>query len=120
MEGLAVASQILKGCSYLAEALQNTIDAPRESRLLLDELSIIEEIVRKSPEDEQHLQALNLCNERLSKVSEMMSKFTDLEHSGRCRKWQKQISMALSTDLLQKQLTSLREARACLESAQNK
>jgi hypothetical protein len=117
---VSLAAQILKGCSYLREVFQNTIEAPIESRLLLNELSIIEEIVKKSPDDQQHQQALDICNERLSKVCETMSKYVEIENSGRCRKLQKQISMALSTDLMQKHLTSLREARRYLESAQNK
>jgi hypothetical protein len=129
MEGLAAASaviavaslagQVLQGCNYLREILQNAIEAPRESRLLMDELSIIEDIVKNSPTAPRHQQALSLCNERLSRVCHMMSKFADIEKAGRCRKWGKQLSMAWNTEILQKHLSAIREAKGYLESIQN-
>ena len=75
MEGLAAASgviavvslagQVLEGCSYLRDIFDSAVAAPREIRLLALELSIIEDLVRATPDVDQHQEELDFCQERL-------------------------------------------------------
>jgi hypothetical protein len=129
MEGLAAASaiiavvslagQVAQGCSYLRDVFENAKNAPKEIRLLTNELAIIEGIVLDTPDANLHQEELEFCLERLSKLSQVVSKYGDLESAGHARKWGKRLAMAMSTDKIEKYLRSLREAKGYLQSIQN-
>ncbi|PMD29579.1 hypothetical protein L207DRAFT_642337 [Hyaloscypha variabilis F] len=129
MEGLAAASgviavvslagQVLEGCSYLRDIFDSAVAAPREIRLLALELSIIEDLVRATPDVDQHQEELDFCQERLLKLQEVVEKYGELDGASRHKKWGKRLAMAMSAKKIDKHLVSLREAKGHLQHIQN-
>jgi hypothetical protein len=129
MEGLAAASgviavvslagQVLEGCSYLRDIFDSAVAAPREIRLLALELSIIEDLVRATPDVDQHQEELDFCQERLLKLQEVVEKYGELDGASRHKKWGKRLAMAMSAKKIDKHLASLREAKGHLQHIQN-
>jgi len=129
MEGLAaaggviavvsLAGQVLEGCSYLKDIFDKAYTAPNEIRLLANELTIIQNIVRSTPNSDEHQDELDFCHERLSKLRKIIDKYGDLDGAPRSRKWGRRLGMALNADKIEKHLVALREARRYLERIQN-
>jgi hypothetical protein len=129
MEGLAaaggviavvsLAAQVLEGCSYLKDIFDKADTAPREIRLIANELAIIQSIVRSTPNSDEHQDELDFCQERLSKLRKIIDKYGDLDGTKRRRQWGKRLGMALNVDKIEKHVVHLREARRYLERIQN-
>jgi len=133
MEGLAaaggviavvsLAGQVVQGCDYLYTIFEDAKDAPTEVRLLMTELAIINSISIKfeasTPDNADHLAALDFCNEAIRKLRNLVDNYGILTSTGSCRKWGKRLGLALSTSKILKHLTRLREAKGHLEHLQN-
>jgi hypothetical protein len=129
MEGLAAASgviavvsltkQVVQGCSYLRQIFDDAHTAPEEIRLLTTELAILERIVRTTPDDSDHRDALDFCNEAVVKLRSVIDKYAEIDGAGTHRKWGRRLSMALSTEKIHKHLGRLREAKTYLQDLQN-
>jgi hypothetical protein len=129
MEGLAAASgviavvslagQVLQGCSYIRQVFEGVQTAPEEIRLLTTELVVIERIVRAAPDNGEHNDALDFCNEAVAKLRNIIEKYAEIDGPGRYRKWGRRLSMALSIDKIQKHLGRLRQAKTYLQDLQH-
>jgi len=128
MEGLAAASgviavvslagQVVQGSSYVRRILENAITAPREIRLLTTELAIIERIACATADDIEHQDALDFCSEAVAKLRNVIDKYAELDRAGKCRRWGRRLSMALSADKIQKHLSRLKAAKTYLQDLQ--
>jgi len=116
---LSLAGQVLEGCSYLRDIFDTAVTAPKEIRLMAMELSIIEALVRATPDVDQHREELDFCQERLSKLRELVEKYGDLDGASNHKKWGKRLAMAMGTKKIEKHLASLREAKGHLQHIQN-
>lgn len=129
MEGLAaaggvvavvsLAGQVVQGCGYLRRVFGDANSAPKELGDLTVELAIIEDIVHVTPDDEEHKDALDFCNEAVGKLRKIVDKYGALDRAGRNRKWCMRLSMALNVEKIGKHLNRLREAKGYLEHLQN-
>jgi hypothetical protein len=129
MEGLAAASgviavvslagQVVQGCSYVRQILDSANTAPQEIRVLTAELAIIERIVQNTPDEGEHRDALDFCNEAVAKLRNAIDEYAELDSVRGHRKWGRRLSMALSTDKIQKHLGRLKSAKTYLQDLQN-
>jgi len=116
---VSLAAHALQGCDYIGNVFDNAHNAPGELRLLVNELAIVERLVRDAPDADLHQEKLDFCNKRLSKPWQVVCKYGDLENARRRSKWGKRIAIAISTGKIQKNLGVLRAAKGYLESIQN-
>jgi hypothetical protein len=116
---VSLAAQVLQGCNYLRSVFDNANGAPKEIHLLIAELAVIEAIVRAVPDDGGHRDALDFCNEAISKLRKLVDKYGVVDGVAQSRKWGLRLGMALNMEKIQKHLVRLREARGHLGHIQN-